>query len=612
LDISTDSVVVGRSSVGGTSHAFRIKAHADSLIIDLTPGAFSSRAHAINDSGQIAGQAQVTSSAPLRAVRWDESGTMEVLDNLPGGVEGQAFSINNNGVAVGSADLPFNGDIAAHAVMWDAAGFATDLGTLGGLTSAAGDINDSNVVVGSSDDAAGNFRAFVWSAGAGMQPLPTPFGGSSFANAINNAGEIVGGMTVGPGQTHAVLWRPNGEVVVLGSLGGSFAQAHDIDALGRVVGESRDALNSTRAFVWTEEDGMEDLGPPVGVATAISATGLVAGYAPPTGFSLATIWVLPSDETTIEVNLSRKAFEPVLARCFDAVNQVAKDLSARGNCESPATTEAVRTDTTTGTIKLSSNGSPLQAADVVVRVEPVDGSGFHLHDDGSRPPGRFLTTAGPETELSLQTDSDGEATFVYRSSGVAGSERLIVEYGSSADTIADTAAVDVALSLPLMPRSGPLASDSSGVAEYTFVVDAVGRHGSNTDNGATSEAQSIVLAIFNRYVAEFGASGFQDDGKATTPNNGIGFVITEASLPQGGLFDVGPELANPIPPWRNPHQFHRAGWDFDVRITNIPSTQRDAFETVCDEFGAVCASEGDHYHIYVDHDRRQSEGFKNG
>jgi len=42
---------------------------------------------------------------------------MEVLDNLPGGVEGQAFSINNNGVAVGSADLPFNGDIAAHAVM---------------------------------------------------------------------------------------------------------------------------------------------------------------------------------------------------------------------------------------------------------------------------------------------------------------------------------------------------------------------------------------------------------------------------------------------------------------------------------------------------------------
>lgn len=357
---------------------------------------------------------------------------------------------------------------------------------------------------------------------------------------------------------------------------------------------------------------MEELGPPVGVAAAITETGLVVGYAPPTGFSRATVWVLESDAPSIELELSRDALTPVLARCFDAASQVAEDLAGRGGCVSAARTPAARADTTTGTITLHRQGSPVVGVDVRVRVEPIDESGFHFHDLGDRPGGRFVTEQGFDDEIVLQTDGSGVATFRYQSAGLSGFEDLIAEFGPPTNPIADSARLFIALPLPSMPRSGGLAGDSSGLAEYTYVVDVVGRHGADTDNGATSEAQAVILQIFNRYVELYGASGFQDDGRPTTPNNGVGFVITEASLPHGGLFDVGPELGSPVSAWRNPHQFHRAGWDFDVRVSNIPGSHHDSFEEVCEEFGAICAFEFDHYHIYVDHERRKSEGFKNG
>lgn len=187
-----------------------------------------------------------------------------------------------------------------------------------------------------------------------------------------------------------------------------------------------------------------------------------------------------------------------------------------------------------------------------------------------------------------------------------------MEYGPSANPIADTAAISIGLALNRMPRTGPLTGDSSGVAIYTYVVDATGRHGPDSDNGVTAQAQAVILQIFNDYVREYGADGFRDDGNPSTPNNGIGFVITEASLPRGGLFDVGPEIPPGVPPWRHPHQFHRAGFDFDVRITNIPIDFQDDFIRTCVDFGAICANEGNHFHVYVDYHRRSQEGFENG
>ncbi len=608
LDVNADTQVVGRST-----GAF--KWTQASGVTDLAPAAWSSSAAAINDVGQIVGQVQSTSGSPLRAARWSFDGSLEILANLPGGTEAQGFGTNSHGVAVGVADLPFNGDIAAHAVLWDASGGVTDLQTLGGLSSEAQDVNDDNVVVGSSSDAADNFRAFVWTQAAGMQPLPTPFGGSSWANAVNNSGQIVGGMTVASGETHAVLWQPGGEVVDLGTLGGTRSQAFDIDELGRVVGESRDASGDTRAFVWAETDGMTDIAGTSAVATAISETGIVVGRAPAFGSSRATLWTLEQEATAIELSLSRVSFTPVVARCFDAVSQVAEIFAGQDFCETaPNLVPVARNDSTTGTITVTSGSTPVSGAEVMVRVEPVNESGWHLHDIGNRPTGRFLTQQGLQTEITVQTDSLGRASFRYQSSGVSGEEDLIVEFVGSPEAMADTARVSIGFDLVRMARAGPFTGDSSGVATYTYVQDATGGHGPDNDNGIQPLAESVILEIFNRYVEEYGGAGFQDDGR--TPNNGVAFVITEASLPHGGLFDVGPEVSNPRPRWRNPHQFHRTGLDFDVRSSNIPESHQELFTETCKDvegaLGAQCRFEGNHFHVFVDYTRRSEEGFING
>jgi probable HAF family extracellular repeat protein len=84
----------------------------------------------------------------------------------------------------------------------------TDLGAFGGL-SIAFDVNDAGQVVGMSETATGDRRAFVWQEGA-MEQLPeldrpdVPEGDSrsvSFAYGIKQGGQIVG--TSGG---HAVLW----------------------------------------------------------------------------------------------------------------------------------------------------------------------------------------------------------------------------------------------------------------------------------------------------------------------------------------------------------------------------------------------------------------------
>src|SRR5687768_4781825 len=63
------------------------------------------------------------------------------------------------------------------------------LGTLGGATSTAYDINASGVVVGTSTLSDGTSRAFRWTEGGGMVALPA---GTVVARGVNAAGEVTG------------------------------------------------------------------------------------------------------------------------------------------------------------------------------------------------------------------------------------------------------------------------------------------------------------------------------------------------------------------------------------------------------------------------------------
>jgi probable HAF family extracellular repeat protein len=84
-----------------------------------------------------------------------------------------------------------------------------DLGTLGGASSGATDLNDAGAIVGWSRNGSGQVRAVVWRAGR-MIDIGTLGGPTSSATSISNNFAVVGTSTLtAGGERHAFLWRAN-------------------------------------------------------------------------------------------------------------------------------------------------------------------------------------------------------------------------------------------------------------------------------------------------------------------------------------------------------------------------------------------------------------------
>ncbi len=237
--------------------------------------------------------AAVFSSAVSRA--WADT-QYNILDlGTLGGATSQAYEINNSGQIVGYSKTATSVNRGFVTSASSAINPSTDaLGILsGGTNSYAYSISSNGLIAGSADSSSGD-RGFVYSSGT-MTALGTLGGNWSYAYSINSSGQVAGASAIknSPSSaTHATLYSGAGKYdlgTINNNAGDSYAQA--INSTGTVVGYSNYDVGSyytDHAFVWTPSvpngtsGAMTDigtLGGSYGYAWGINDSGEVVGGA---------------------------------------------------------------------------------------------------------------------------------------------------------------------------------------------------------------------------------------------------------------------------------------------------------------------------------------------
>jgi uncharacterized membrane protein len=204
----------------------------------------SAEPHAINNAGDIAGITFPGNGVDGKqnkttAFVVDHSGALTTLPTLAGGKFDKAADINESGLVVGSSDTATSATQTA--VAWRN-GVPTALGVLpGGTFSAALKVNAAGTAVGISSSATSGQQAVMFSGGQ-VTNLNLP-GTLAKASSINDSGTVVG--WTGPNDQLGTAYRvQNGQVATLNSLiapgsGYTLAIANDVNNAGQIVGIAR-------------------------------------------------------------------------------------------------------------------------------------------------------------------------------------------------------------------------------------------------------------------------------------------------------------------------------------------------------------------------------------
>jgi probable HAF family extracellular repeat protein len=226
--------------------------------IDLgTLGSGSSASAAgVNDAGQVVGHSALTTPPTgAHAVLWSNGAITDLTPDLPANQAAVATAINEVGQAVGTVNY-------TTAFLWQN-GTRISLGHLGGGGSAASDINDSGVVVGSSSTNQLTPLGFMGHPFAWQNGVMTDLGllagdEDGGASAINNFGQIVGSSGRTDPDTYESFYRAfvysNGVMTAL-PVPSSEAYAGDINDAGVVVGSMRAGGGFSNFHAWVYADG---------------------------------------------------------------------------------------------------------------------------------------------------------------------------------------------------------------------------------------------------------------------------------------------------------------------------------------------------------------------
>jgi probable HAF family extracellular repeat protein len=282
--IDFEGTVVGFTrSAGGRERAFRFNGfssvHLDT--IGGTLGGQNSQALGVAFR-EVTGWSNLPGGTATRGFVFDQAGTRDI--GTLGGTSTLPQDIGN-GTVTGTSSLA-NGD--QHAFLVTPGSGPRDLGTLRGGTNSHGWALGFPGAVGASEFEPGSrdLHAVVFDVSSStVRDLGTLGGRSSEARDVNSEGRITGFASTASGETHAFVHDGATTITDLGTLGGRESRGFAINEWGHVVGESTTASGARHAFLYA--DGrMVDLNTMIAPgsgwvlvsARGVNESGQIAGY----------------------------------------------------------------------------------------------------------------------------------------------------------------------------------------------------------------------------------------------------------------------------------------------------------------------------------------------